>query len=277
MILVIGSTGNIGKHVYSYLKKDGQTIKEGLYKPEKESVNEVNFDFLDHQTFDKALKDVDKVFFIRPPQLGNPKDIYPFLDACKQKEIKQVVFVSLMGVEKNPIPPHAKIEKYIVKINLAYTFIRPSFFMENLIFPHGKDIKELDQIIVPAKKSKTSFIAAKDIGALCAQALIDSDNHLNLAHTITGPEALNYDVVAKKFSKHLNRKITYTNPSMYTYGKHMIQLGFDKGYVKITKLLYFMTRLGTAKKITQTFEQIMHRKPISMDTFIKDNLNSWTK
>ncbi len=276
MILVIGSTGNIGKHVFSYLKQEKQIVKEGLYKPEKETDLAVNFDFLDYKTFDKALKDVEKVFFIRPPQLGDPKDIYPFLDACKDKSIKQVVFVSLMGVEKKPIPPHAKIEKYIKKINLDYTFIRPSFFMENLIFPHGKDIKASNQIIVPAKKSKTSFIAAKDIGAICAHVLIHTTDQINQAYTITGPEALDYVEVAKKFSKHLNRQIIYTNPSMRVYGKHMIELGFDKGYVKITKLLYFMTRLGTTKKTTQTFETIMKRKPTTMDEFIKDNLNTWT-
>ena len=173
-----------------------------------------------------------------------------------------------MGIEKNPIPPHAKIEKYIKKINLPYTFIRPSFFMENLIFPHGSDIKINDQIIVPAKKSKTSFIAAKDIGEVCARVLINSKEHLNQAYTITGPQAVDYNQVADKFSQILNRKITYTNPSMNVYGKHMLKLGFEPNYIKITKLLYFMTRLGTAKKTTSTLEELLHRPATTLDEFI---------
>lgn len=40
------------------------------------------FDFLDPATFEQALADIDKVFFVRPPQLAKPKeDMYPFLDA----------------------------------------------------------------------------------------------------------------------------------------------------------------------------------------------------
>jgi len=276
MILIIGSTGNIGKHVVSYLKTQNIPFKEGLYQPKVMSESKVSFDFLEPKTFSYALKDVTKVFFVRPPQLGNPKDIYPFLDYCKTHRIEQVVFVSLLGVEKNPIPPHAKIERYMRKNHLPFTFIRPSFFMENLIHPHGRDIKERNQIIVPAMKSKTSFIAAKDIGHVCAEVLIHTKNHLNQAYTITGPEALNYEEVATTFSKHLNKKITYTNPSMKTYQKHMESLGFDQGYVKVTKLLYMMTRLGTAKKVTDQVEQLLKRKPMRLDDFIIENKEIWT-
>ncbi|HCZ23543.1 MAG TPA: NAD(P)-dependent oxidoreductase, partial [Acholeplasmataceae bacterium] len=167
------------------------------------------------------------------------------------------------------------IEKYIKKIALPYTFIRPSFFMENLISPHGKDIKTLNQIIVPARKSKTSFIAAKDIGEACGVSLHESDKHINQAYTITGSDALDYDEVAAMFSNHLGRKITYANPNMNDYGKHMISLGYPKDYVSVTKMLYFMTRLGTAKKTTSTIETLLGRKATSFDTFIKENLNIW--
>lgn len=275
MILLIGSTGNIGKYVVLYLNEKNTPFKEGIYQSIETSDQVVPFDFLDHATFELALKDISKVFFIRPPQLGNPKDIYPFLDYCKEHQVEQVVFVSLMGVEKNPIPPHAKIEKYIKKIALPYTFIRPSFFMENLIYPHGKDIKELNQIIVPAMKSKTSFIACKDIGHVCGEVLINSENHLNRAYTITGSEALDYNQVALAFSSLLNRKIIYTNPKMKVYEKHMLNSGFDKDYVKITKLLYFMTRLGTAKHITKNIKSILNRPATTLNDFIIENKNQW--
>jgi uncharacterized protein YbjT (DUF2867 family) len=275
MILLLGSTGNIGKHVVTYLNSHNIPFKEGIYQANNTGDSIVAFDFLDASTFGQALTNITKVFFIRPPQLGDPKDIYPFLEHCKSKNIEQVVFVSLMGVEKNPIPPHAKIEKHIKKIALPYTFIRPSFFMENLIYPHGKDLKENNQIIVPAMKSKTSFIACKDIGHVCGECLINTDQHKNAAYTITGPEALNYYDVANIFSKILNRKITYTNPNMKSYATHMIENGFDKSYVKITKLLYFMTRLGTAKHITNKVTEILKRPATTLEDFIKENIDVW--
>lgn len=275
MILLIGSTGNIGKHVVQYLNDNETSYREGIYNSSEVTDKIVPFDFLDVTTYQNALQDIDKVFFIRPPQIGDPKDIYPFLDFCLEKNVKQIVFVSLMGVEKNPIPPHAKIEKYIKKIGLPYTFIRPSFFMENLIYPHGQDIKELNKIIVPAMKSKTSFIGCEDIGSICGEVLIHANDHINKAYTITGSEALDYYQVSTILSKILHRKITYTNPKMKQYEKHMISLGYDKDYVRITKLLYFMTRLGTAKKTTHTVEEILKRTPITLEAFAIKNKYYW--
>lgn len=277
MILVIGATGNIGKHVVTHLQKEKAPFIKGVYEPKIVLPDEVPFDFLNAKTFGKALNGVTKVFFVRPPQLGNPKDIYPFLDYCKETKIKHVVFISLMGVEKNPIPPHAKIEKYIKKIELPYSFVRPSFFMENLIYPHGDDIVKTGQIIVPANHSKTSFIAAKDIGEVAATLLINTDQHINKAYTITGPKALDYNEVAAIFTEILNKPVVYTKPSMKVYEKHMLDQGFDKDYVKITKLLYFMTRLGTAKKVNTVVADILNRKATTFAEFIQDNLDYYNK
>lgn len=61
--------------------------------------------------FDKALKSVSSIFLMRPPVLNDPKTLYPFIDASKKAGIRHIVFVSLLGVERNPFLPHYKIEK----------------------------------------------------------------------------------------------------------------------------------------------------------------------
>ena len=93
-----------------------------------ESTKVAYFDFTDSTTFQDALKDVDRVFIMRPPYLGKPEDLKPFIDALKEKGgMRLVSFLSLIGVENNPLPPHHKIEKYIEQVNLPYCHIRPSF------------------------------------------------------------------------------------------------------------------------------------------------------
>lgn len=89
----------------------------------------VLFDVTKPSTFPAALQDVDRVFLMRPPHLGDPKALKPLIDALqKQKRIQLVSFLSLLGVEKNPIPPHHKIEQYIEQAGLPYCHIRPGFF-----------------------------------------------------------------------------------------------------------------------------------------------------
>ena len=147
-ILITGASGNVGKYVAEYALKNARKITvagthtEKLDKMFGARARIVYFDFADSSTFEEALVDVEAVFIMRPPHLGKPRDLYPFIDAIKRViTIKLVSFLSLIGVENNPIPPHHKIEKYIEKLKLPYCHIRPSFFMQNLSDIHAFEIK----------------------------------------------------------------------------------------------------------------------------------------
>lgn len=68
--------------------------------------------------------------------------VFPACCRCRKEiGIKHIVFLSLLGVEKNPIVPHAKIEAMIKASGIPYTFLRPSFFMQNLLSQHGDELR----------------------------------------------------------------------------------------------------------------------------------------
>lgn len=280
-ILVTGITGNVGSLVGKHLKEAGAEFKAGVRNVEKakkkglEDIEYVTFDFEDEKTFDKALEGVDKIFLMRPPAVSDAKKyVKPFIDKAKGKEIEHIVFLSLMGIEHNPIPPHYKIEKFILKSNIPYTFLRPSFFMQNLDTTHREDIKERDDIFIPAGKSKSSFIDTRDIGEAAAKVLMES-GHENKAYTLTGGEALNYYEVAEVFSKVLKRKITYSNPSVFKFRKVMIDRGVKKDFANVMVGLYMSTRMGMAKNVTKDLEKLLGRKPGTMEEYIEDYAHCW--
>lgn len=280
-VLVTGITGNVGTYVYEELLERHQAVTGAVsYVPKaKDKYRDaelVGFDFLDKNTFERALYEVDRVFLMRPPQLGNSEDMYPFIDAMKEKNVKLVVFLSLMGIEKNPVPPHYKIEKYIEKMGLPYCHIRPGFFMQNLSGVHAEEIKENQKILIPAGKSKCSFIDAKDIGQVIAKVLSDYALYQNTSFTVTGSEALDYYQVADILSEVLNQKVTYAKPSWIRFRRHMIKVRqLDKKLVNVMVMLYFMTRLGTASAVHSDFETIMGYKPRTLKQFAEDNKLAW--
>jgi uncharacterized protein YbjT (DUF2867 family) len=281
-VSVTGASGNVGNYVVKELLKMGEEVvaagtnTKKLNKMFGDKVDIVEFDFTKENTFGDALNDVDRVFLMRPPHLGKPQDLYPFIDAMKSSDVKLVSFLSLMGVENNTIPPHHKIEKYIEKVGVPYAHIRPGFFMQSVCGIHSVEIREQDKIFVPAGKSKTSFIDASDIGLSVATLLHEAEKHKNSAHTITGPQALDYYQVAEILSNITGRKITYDKPGYLKYRNHYIKnRGLDKEYVNVTVALYFMTRMGTAKEITDEFYKLTGKKPRTFEDFARENIEAF--
>lgn len=282
-VMVTGALGNVGGYVAKHLISGGNEVVcadinvNELNNRFNSNAKNVYFDFKDSKTFDLALDGVDRVFIMRPPHLGKPEDLEPFIDALKNKgNIQLVSFLSLIGIENNPIPPHYKIEKYIEKASLPFCHIRPSFFMQNISGIHAFEIKEFNKIVVPVKKALTSFIDAEDIGEVTAKVLSEPEKHKNKGYSITGHEAIDYYEVAKILSEELGREITYANPKPSLAKKYWIDIrGLDKEYSTVMGMLYMMTRMGTAKKVTSVYKDIMGKEPQTFRQFAKKNINSW--
>lgn len=279
--LVTGATGNIGRYVVEELIKLGNNVRAGVSNIERgktffdDKVEIVRFDFLDRKTFDKALENIDGVFLVRPPKLAKPKeDMLPFLKEVKLRNIKKIVFVSLLGVEKNPVVPHRKIENMIKELEIQYCFLRPSFFMQNLNTNHKEEIKERDELYIPVGKAKTSFIDTRDIG-LAAAITLTEDKYTNKSFTLTGDTAIDYYEVADIMSNVLNRKIVYKNPSLFKFRRERIRRGTPKEFANVMMFLYLMTKFGTAKDITDDLEMIIGRKATSFKEYVIYHKEEW--
>lgn len=278
-VLVTGATGNVGSEVARSLKSTVTDIRAAITNVKdvdrvEKGIRTVLLDFENPATFATALTDINKVFLIRPPQMGDPKQLYPFIDACKAADVKHIVFLSLLGVQHNPLAPHGYIEKHIIKSGIPYTLLRPSFFMQNLSTTHLQDIVKHNEIFVPAGKGKTSFIDVRDIASVAAKILSEA-GPTNNAYELTGAEALNYYEVSDILSQVTGRKINYTNPPSGVFGKRMLSEGFPKAFVTVMKGIYLVAKLRLAGKVTDDFETIMGRQPITFLQFAKDNRNKF--
>ncbi len=280
-ILVIGALGNVGSEVVKHLLGTGNKVRASDMSVEKikarfgSSVEAVHFDFTDLTTYEATFQGVEKMFLLRPPHITNIKrDMYPSIDAAKRAGVKHVVFLSLIGIESAKYVPHYKVETYLKEINLQTTFLRCSFFMQNLSTTHKKEIKERNEIFVPVGKAKTSFIDARDIGAVAAVALTQ-DGHANKNYDLTGSEALDYWQATKILSEVLGREIQYKNPNPVYFLIETMQRGTPFMFALVMMGLYTSTRFGMAEPITNEVEKLTGRKPISFKEFANDYKENW--
>lgn len=224
------------------------------------------FDFEEPSTFDAALAGIDRVFLVRPPQMGKADQLYPFIDACKEHSVQQMVFLSLLGVQFNPLAPHGPIEKHIKKVAIPHTFLRASFFMQNLSTTNLEAIRRQCIIFVPAGKGKTSFIDTRDIGAVAALSLTEH-GHLEKEYDLTGAEALDYYEVAAILSEVIGETITYVDPSGHAFEASLKAQGKPDDYIKVVKGIYLVAKLRMAGRVTDDVQRLLGRPPIDFRQF----------
>ncbi len=235
----------------------------------------VRFDFTDPKTYEATFKGVEKMFILRPPHITNIKrDMVPSIDAAKSAGVRHVVFLSLIGIENTKYVPHYKVETYLKKVNLQTTFLRCSFFMQNLNTTHRKEIKERNEIFVPVGNAKTSFIDARDIGAVAAVALTQ-EGHIDKNYDLTGSEALDYWQATKILSEVLGREIQYKNPNPVYFLIETIRRGTPFIFALVMMGLYTSTRFGMAESITNEVENLTGKTPITFREYAIDYKESW--
>jgi uncharacterized protein YbjT (DUF2867 family) len=274
-IFVTGSTGNVGRELVRHLLAAGREVI-GARLPhenpeERDGLRYRVFDFTDESTWSPCLDGVDKVFLMRPPHISNIKrDMHPFMHFLKKRQISQVVFLSVQGAEGNKMVPHYDVERGCIEMELPYTFVRPSFFMQNLTTSHLPEIRDEHRLMVPAGKGKTNFIDVRDIGEVMAKMFLD-DSHIRKAYTITGQTSYGYEEIAQRLSVGLNRPIRYANPGILRFLAYHLARGRKLAMTLVMLALYTVVRLGKGDISTSTSEEILGRKPRSLDEFIQDH------
>ncbi|MCU0491281.1 MAG: SDR family oxidoreductase [Chloroflexaceae bacterium] len=281
MLLVTGALGNVGAEVVMALQRRGVAVRAAdvnaaaIQQRFGPTVEAVPFDFAQPETFAPAFAGVERMFLMRPPAISDVKRfIFPAIDAAQRAGVQQVVFLSLIGVEKNHIVPHYKVEQHILSVGMPYTFLRPSFFMQNLSTTHRAEIRDRNEIFVPAGRGATSFIDVRDIAAVGALAMAEN-GHANQAYALTGSEALTYSQVATQLSEVLGRTITYRKPGLLRFLLRQRAQGTPLAFTLVMAGIYTTARLGLAGGVTAEVQRLLGRPPITFRQFAKDFQASW--
>ena len=282
-ILVTGATGNVGSELVRILQRQGYDVRaavvseEGAAKLPHPDVAWERFDFADPATFPAAFSGVDRLFLMRPPAITDvDRFIRPAVDYAAANGVQHVVFLSLLGAEKNRIVPHAKVEQILQAGAVPYTLLRCGFFMQNLSTTHAVDIREHDEIFVPAGKGKTAFIDVRDIAAVAARTLTEP-GHENKAYPLTGREDLDYGEVAEIMSDVLGREITYSAPSIFRFAWRFWRRGHPLNYVGVVSAIYLTTRFGLAEMVTPHARELLGRAPRTIRHFVSDYAAVWQR
>lgn len=185
---------------------------------------------------------------------------------CKERGRQHIVLISAFGVNHNEQAPLRVVEHLVIDSGVAYTILRPNFFMEN--FSEGSlsgSIKGQNGIFVAAADSKTSFISVRDIAASVVAAF--QTPLAGREFDLTGAEALDHAEIAKVIGEASGCPVAYHSLTEEQMTAGARAAGMPEPMVGYLSVLYGVVRAGYAAAITSDVEILTGRKPISFRTF----------
>ena len=283
MILVTGATGKTGGETARALAGRGVKVRalvrdvakaEGL---KALGIELVPGDVTDSASVLKAMAGVQRLLVLLPNsqrQLDLEKQL---VDLAKQAGVRHIVKMSSMEAvadAQTPIPQaHWASEQHIRQSGLAWTMIKPNFFMQNFL-GSAKSIKENKSFSLPMGEGRTAMADARDIGAVTAEALAGK-GHEGQNYEITGPELLTFHQVAERFSEVLGTKISYAPADPATYLGILKRVLPNEWHANAVSALFREIAEGVTPHVTDTFRRLMGREPISLAQFIRDHIGAF--
>lgn len=280
-VLVTGATGLVGSAVVEHLLARGQDVLAAVRDPSDTGSLPSGavpraFDFLwAPERLESTLDGVDRVFLMRPPALADvQRQLFPFVDACVRRGVRQVVFLSLQGVQANRSTPHHAVEQHLRRSDAPFTHLRPNFFMQNLITAYADEIRERGEIVVPAGRARTAFVDARDIGRVAATVLTQP-GHLRTAYTLSGEQSLSYAAVARIMTEVLGRPIRYTRPREQDYLALLAAKGHPDDYIAVQRMIHRVVRLNVSALPNRTIRRLTGQPATTFRQFVEDHRPVW--
>ncbi len=280
-VFVTGATGTVGTAVVQHLIALGQPVVAGLHTlaeaarlPDGAQAREFSFD-ADRSSIENALAGADRLFLMRPPAIADVQaTLFPVIDAARRLGIRQIVFLSLQGVQANRKTPHHAVEAYLRETGAPATFLRPNFFMQNLATTYAGPIRERGEIFVPAGRSRTAFVDARDVGRVAAVTLTQP-GHLGKAYTLSGEQSLTYRQVATIMTDVLGRPIRYMRPSEHAYLAQLAADGAPADYIAVQKMIHKVVRLNVSAVPNRSIRRLTGAGATPLRQFVADTRTTW--
>ncbi len=280
-VLVTGATGNVGRHVAEGLRGIGVPFVAGgtdagrLRRLLGEGVDTRHLDLADPRTYGDAVQGIRGLFLLRPPPIANVRETLNLLiDQAIAAGVEHVTFLSVDGADRQRWVPHHAVEGHLRDRGVSATILRPGFFAQNLGDAYAADIRDHDEIYVPAGSGRVSFVDVRDVGELAARTFVDASLRRQ-AWTLTGPAAVSFDEVAAVLSTALGRSIRYRPASIPGYALHLRRRRLPWMQVLVQSVLHVGLRHGNAAHVDPALGQLLGRPPRTVRQYVADHLALW--
>ena len=224
-VLIAGATGRQGGAVIRHMLNKGWKLRALTRNPAgaaaqnltAQGIEAIQGDLEDPDSLARAAQGVYGIYSVQDFwSVGAKREVQQgknLADAAKKAGVEHFVYSSVGGAERNSGIEHWEskweIEKYIRKLGLPATMLRPAAFMENYYIDQVEIGILKGKLMDPIRADKPyQTIATDNIGALAALAFERPKEFIGLEPEIAGSELTNPQA-AQVFSRVLGRPVKF--------------------------------------------------------------------
>ncbi|MBE9138225.1 SDR family oxidoreductase [Nodosilinea sp. LEGE 07088] len=275
MILITGATGNIGSALVQQFATAGIPAKALVRSPEKAkqitapNIETIVGDLAQPEEMRTALQGVKKLFLLSSLDPQIPQLQQQVIQSAQKAGVEHVVKLSVEGADPQSSLSvnrwHGEVEQYLEASGLTWTFLRPTYFMQNLLMS-ASTIRE-QSCLFATGDTLTVAIDARDIAAVALKVLTRGGHEQKRYH-LTGAEVLSFSQMLQQLGEVLGREVKLIQLSPADYRQGMISAGIPDWLVNC------LTEMGNAPAqvpvIEDTVSMITGRSPILFQQFAAD-------
>ena len=281
MILLTGITGNNGGATANALLEKGVKFRALVRDLDKaapwaaKGVELVKGDLNDPASVRSALQGIDRAVLVLPNGQEQERLELAFIDTAKQAGLPWIIKLSspeaIRGTT-SPIPlAHIAAEDAIMASGMNWTFVRPSFFMQNLRSAPAQ-AKSTGKLSMPMGKGTVALTDCADAGAFIAQVLTtDPEQHYGKCYDITGPDpVMNFEDIARIIGEVIGQDVEYDDCDAKAFQEAIRPYHRNDWHSDAVAHLFEEIANGNTPGIkTSTFQEMMGRPGTSFKEFLQ--------
>lgn len=285
-ILITTANGMFGKAVATELLNKDVSLRLMVRDRSKCAISHpkaeiVTADLDLPETLPPVVAGVDSIFLTSPMDARLADRETALIKAARDAGVKQIarIYGTVRHEGDRLEALHMRVVEALKESGIPQIKISPGSVMETTMSGFADSIRYMRAIFGISGHSRICLVSVKDIAEATAY-LMTTEGHEGKNHELTGPEAIDLYEVAARFSKGLGTKIRYVDFTEEKFSRFITR--HDKSMTPERVDLEILCHLrawkkGNAGLVTDTIPQLLGRKARSVDDFIAENREFFSK
>ena len=283
-VLISGATGDTGRAAVKESIALGLNVRAMVHSLDARSaaLQELGAeifqgDLLDINTLQKGMHGSSAAYFVWPVQPGLIHATVNFAQAAKEANVDFVVNLSQRSADRNSASDSCRdtfiAEQVLNWSGLPVIHLRPTYFLEWLLYPWQIPYLKEGLLRIPAGKGRHSPIAAADQGRAIAALLKNPAIYLGQTVPLSGPVEMDHEQMAAELTNALGRNIVFQDISVDDYCASLKEMGVPAYIIQHLAGAMLDYQNGHMSGADNNVERITGRRAMTVSEFALAHLD----